>query len=82
MKTIRVLVLILAGGAFAIGGSYAQGQAEVSPDHFEPAVHVSTAVKPATPLPQSRHHNTNKNTHMTASGHVGKQRRHHSHALA
>jgi len=78
MKTIRVLVLLLAGSVFAIGGSYAQGQAEVSPDHYEPTVHVATAPKPATAVQPSSHHNPR----MTASKHAGRHRHHHSHALA
>lgn len=77
MKTVRLLALLLAGSIFAMGGSYAQGQAEISPDHFEPTVHVSTAAKPATSMHHSGHHNT----HMTASRHARRQQRHHSPAL-
>jgi hypothetical protein len=78
MRTARILVLLLAGSVLAIGGRYAEGQAEVSPDHYEPTVHVATASQPATPVHLSRHHNL----HMTASRRAGRQRHHHSHAFA
>lgn len=78
MNTVRMLVLLLAGSVLCIGGSYAYGQAEVDPDHFEPTVHVATAPKSATSMQHSKRHSL----HMTASRHAARHRRHHAHALA
>jgi len=79
MNSLRLLVLLLAGGLISLSGGYAHAQAEIDPDHYETPAHrmgppqSSHAKTPAHPNHQSR---------MVASRHGGKgSRHHHSHAF-
>jgi hypothetical protein len=76
MKSIRLLILLLAGGVFTLNASFAQAQAEIDPDHYEPPIHHVQA----QPSPHASHHGqTNR---MVASRHASKSHHHHSHASA
>jgi hypothetical protein len=79
MNSLRLLVLLLAGGLVSLSGGYAHAQAEIDPDHFDTPAHRMGP-------PQSSHAKTpahlNHQSRMVASRHSGKgSRHHHSHAL-
>jgi hypothetical protein len=56
MKSIRLLILLLAGGVFTLNASFAQAQAEIDPDHYEPPIHhVQAQPSPHASWPDEPH---------------------------
>lgn len=76
MKSIRLLILLLAGGVFTLQANFVQAQAEIDPDHYEPPIHHVQA-QPSSHA--SHHRQTNR---VVASRHSGKSHPHRSHASA
>lgn len=77
MNSIRLLVLLMAGGVVAMCGSYAQAQAEIDPDHYETPAHKVELPKTA----HSKQSTNHTQSRMVANRHSG-GRAHHHHSYA
>ena len=79
MKSLRMLVLMFAVGAFSPFLMQAHAQQEVDPDHFDQAPVASAKVSPSKAQAgqhASANHQAGKRVN-TASKHSGKRAKHH-----
>ncbi len=80
MNSIRLLVLLVAGGLFSLCGSYAHAQAEIDPDHYETPAHKVEPSKTAHSKSSASHHHQYR---TVAAKHAGTHaHHHHAHASA